>query len=279
VRERVVVAIGFALFGKLKETARLLWIVLLSLIHSVTIPRSVLRPDMHLIYIDDSWERPTQTYAAIAVAASSWRASFNEILTWRRHLKASDGIFIRREFHATEFVAGRGRIGLEVVTKYRRCQIFREAFSLLNGLHGVKVFTSCRTSRPEWAFERLLTRIHKTMETWDSHAILIVDEGKELEMTRLCRKMAVFNPVPVYTGPRTLVTQNIATHRILEDPFFKDSAKSFFVQMADFVAYGLLRREQHLASKNKYGLHGCFDLLADVVVREASPKDGMGVIR
>lgn len=234
---------------------------------------------MHLVYIDDSYERPTQTYAAVAVAASSWRASFGRLLNWRRELKRTDGIFVRKEFHATEFVAGRGNIGDRIVTKYRRSQIFREAFTVLNGMQGLKVFTSCRTTKPEWAFERLVTRIHKTMEAWDSHAILIVDEGKEAEMTRLCRKMAVFNPVPVYTGPRTLVTQNVATQRILEDPFFKDSSKSFFVQMADFVAYGLLRREQHLASKNKYGLHECFDLLTDVAVREASPKDAMGVIR
>jgi len=234
---------------------------------------------MHLVYIDDSFEDPTQTYAAIAIAASSWRAAFSEILTWRRDLKKSDGIFVRREFHATEFVAGRGHLGDKIVGKYRRSQIFREAFSVLNRVQGVKVFTSCRTSRPEWAFERLVTRIQKTIESWDSHAILIVDEGKEAEMTRLIRKMAVFNPVPVYTGPNTLVTQNIATHRILEDPFFKDSSKSFFVQMADFVAYGLLRREKHLASKNKYGIHECFDLLTDVVVREASPKDAMGIVR
>jgi hypothetical protein len=234
---------------------------------------------MHLVYIDDSYELPTQTYAALAVAASSWRSAFAQLLTWRQGLKRSDGIFVRKEFHATEFVAGRGLLGPKVVGKYRRSRIFREAFTLLNGLQGVNVFTSCRANHPDWAFERLLTRIHKTMETWDSHAILIVDEGKEAEMTRLCRKMAVFNPVPVYTGPRTMVTQNIATQRILEDPFFKDSSRSFFIQMADFVAYGLLRREQPLASKNKYGLHECFELLPDIVVREASPRDPMGVIR
>lgn len=50
---------------------------------------------------------------------------------------------------------------------------------LLNGMDGLKIFNVCHTQRPEWARERLITRIHKTMETWDSHAILIMDEGKE----------------------------------------------------------------------------------------------------
>jgi hypothetical protein len=198
---------------------------------------------------------------------------------WRRELKRTDGILITKEFHATEFVAGRGRLGPYIVTKRRRSEIFREAFGLLNQLQGVRVFAACRKTRPEWAFERLITRIHKTMETWDSHAVLICDQGKEAEITRLLRKMGTWNPVPVYTGPRTLQTQNLATIRILEDPFFKDSSRSFFVQMADFVAYGLLRREKHLESKNRYGIHECFDLLPDVVARIASTHDPMGVIR
>lgn len=39
------------------------------------------------------------------------------------------------------------------------------------------------------------------MQTWDSYATLILDEGKEAETTRLLRKMGVYNPVPVYVGP------------------------------------------------------------------------------
>ena len=180
---------------------------------------------------------------------------------------------------SSDLVAGRGRLGPRIVTKYRRSQIFQDAFTLLDQMQGVHVFTACRTSRPEWAFERLVTRIHKTMEAWDSHAILICDEGKDAAITRLIRRMRVYNPVPVYVGPSRLQTQNLATLRIVEDPVFKESSRSYFVQMADFVAYGLLRREQHLASKNKYNVHECFDLLQTVVAREASTHDPMGVIR
>lgn len=234
---------------------------------------------MHIVYIDDSYENPVQTYAGIAVSASAWRSCFTEVLQWRRNLKHTDGILVTKEFHATEFVAGRGRLGEQTITKYKRCQIYRDAFMLLDRMQGIRVFSSCRRSRPEWAFERLITRIHKTMETWDSHAVLICDQGKEAEFTRLIRKMGTYNPVAVYVGPGSLETQNLATVRILEDPFFKESSRSFFVQMADFVAYGLLRREKHLESKNRYGIHECFDLLSNVVVREASTHDPMGVIR
>ena len=138
-------------------------------------------------------------------------------------VEAVHGILVQKEFHATEFVAGRGRLGKEVISKYQRSRIYRDAFALLNTMDGVRVFTSCRKhGPPEWAFERMITRIHKTVETWDSHAVLIVDQGKEAEITRLIRKMGVYNPVPVYRGARTFETQNVATVRILEDPFFKE---------------------------------------------------------
>lgn len=234
---------------------------------------------MHLIYIDDSFENPVQTYAAIAIPEAAWRPCFNALIEWRRALKRSDGILVRKEFHATKFVAGRGNLGPQVVTKYRRSRIFREAFSLLNEMEGLRVFSSCRSSNRDWTFERLITRIQRTMDTWDSRALLICDEGKEAEFTRLIRKMAIWNPVPVYIAPGETEFRNIATTRIIEDPFFKPSERSIFIQLADFVAYGLLRREKHLDSKNAYGLHECFDLLSNVVVRAASKTDPMGVIR
>jgi len=234
---------------------------------------------MHLVYIDDSYEHPYQIYSAIAVPANRWREFFERIKVWRRELNDSDGILITKEFHATEFCGGRGRLGPQVVGKYRRSRIFLEALELLNGMEGLRIFNVCRTSRPEWALERLMTRIHKTMETWDSYATLIMDEGKEAEITRLLRKMGVYNPVPVYVGPGQIELQNLPIQRILEDPVFKPSDRSYFVQMADFVAYSLLRKEKQLASKNAYGYHQMFDVLTNVVAREASIHDPMGVIR
>ena len=103
---------------------------------------------------------------------------------------------------------------------------------------------------------------------------MFCDEGNEGKYTRLARKMAVHNPIPSRYGAwldtgRT--RRKIPTERILEDPIFKNSKKSYFILMADFRAYALLRREKHLASKNKYGIHKAFNELTDVVVKAAHP--------
>lgn len=112
------------------------------------------------------------------------------------------------------------------------------------------------------------------MQAWGSHALLICDEGKEAEYTKLSRQLSVWNPIRV--GP---YLNNVATTRIIEDTFFKPSDRSYFIQLADFCSYALLRREKRLASKDRYGIHRSFNVLTDIVVREVSPKDPMGIIR
>ena len=236
---------------------------------------------MHLIYIDDSREGHTYTFSAIAIPDNQWLAVFEIIRDWRRSIRDSDGIYVTKELHAWKFVSGRGQIAPSHISKTRRCEIFKEGLGMLAAQDSVRIFNVCMNSQMR-AFERLLNRINRTMHAWGSHALLICDEGKEAMYTRLVRKMSVHNPIPSRFGvwlDTGQTTKNIPIDRIIEDPFFRQSEKSYFVQMADFCAYALLRQERHLASKNQYGLHQAFALLAPACVRAANPRDRFGVIR
>jgi hypothetical protein len=236
---------------------------------------------LYIFYIDDSSEMHSYAFCAIGVPAQSWRETFKAIKTWRQQLKASDGIFMRKEFHATEFVAGRGEISTRIVPKGRRCQIFRDGLGLLSSMQHLLLF-SVVMSRQEWAFERLLNRIDRTMVAKGSHALLISDQGKEGDYTQLVRKMAVHNPIPsqfgVWRGTNT-VTRNIPIERIIEDPVFRPSDRSYFLQMADFCAYSLIRYERGVpAEKEKYGLHTAFPLLEAICCKDANPRHPLGII-
>jgi hypothetical protein len=237
---------------------------------------------LHLIYIDDSRDEEVCAFSAIIVAADRWRESFEQLRSFRRSLKQSDGIFVRKELHAWKFVSGRGRISDRVVTKYRRSRIFREALTQVASLPGVRLANAVSTAEDdERVFEYLANRINRTMRAWTSYAILICDEGKEAVYTRLLRKMGVFNPIPSMLGawPEGTVTRNIPVELILEDPIFKASQRSYFIQLADFCAYALLRKERPLASKVRYGLDTAFDLLDPILLREATQYDPQGIIR
>lgn len=211
-----------------------------------------------------------------------WRDSLRLVKEFRQGLRRSDGIHHLVEFHAWKFVSGRGQLSDHIINKTRRCEIFKNTLTLITTLPGARLFNSCLPSdRAGWAFERLLNRINRTMQAWNSHAILICDEGKESYYTLLCRRMGVFNPIPSKYGqwPEGETHRNIPIERIIEDPIFKNSKYSYLVQLADFCGYALLRRENPLPSKSKYGLHTAFNLLSPICVREANPRDPDGIIR
>jgi len=95
---------------------------------------------MHLVYLDDSRDERLAVATALVIPADQWNVAFADVRRWRRDLKTSDGIYVYKEFHATDFVAGRGRLSTGTVGKYRRSQIFREALDLVAKLPGASLF-------------------------------------------------------------------------------------------------------------------------------------------
>ena len=71
------------------------------------------------------------------------------------------------------------------------------------------------------------------------------------------RRLRVFNPIPSKFGawPGGAPTKNITTDRILRDPIFVDSHADYLIQLADFVAFALLKREvQPTPLVSRYGI-------------------------
>jgi hypothetical protein len=235
-----------------------------------------------LVYIDDSRDEELCACSALAIPAEQWRACFQQVRAFRRALRERDGIYVYKELHAWKLVSGRGRIGDRVVPKGRRCQIFKDALHLITTLPGAQVFNACFGSKEdEIAYERLLNRINRTMKEWNSHAVLFWDEGKEAQHRRLTRRMGVHNPIPSAYGiwETGALTKNIPLEYILEDPVFKPSEQSYFIQLTDFIAFALLRREHPIPSRSRYGLDKAFDALAPALVTAASRTDAEGIIR
>jgi hypothetical protein len=116
-----------------------------------------------------------------------------------------------------------------------------------------------------------------------SRAVIVADQGREREITQAIRKMHVHNLIPSRYGAwgDGSRTANITTDRVIEDPIFKESSRSYFVQLADCVAYALLKREVAPTPRiEKYGVHKMFDqTLSNVCFLPASNRDPLGIVR
>jgi hypothetical protein len=241
------------------------------------------RRTMHLVYIDDSKDEVSCVYSALSIPVEQWRIAFEQIKCFRRELKRTDGIYVQKEFHATEFLAGKGNIADRIVTKWRRSQIFKETLELITHLSGISLINAISPKKEEERlFERLLNRVNTSMSKSNSYALIICDEGKEIEFTRLARRMGVHNHIPSKYGQWNetgTYTKNIPIERIIEDPVFKPSDRSYFIQLADFCAFSLLRRERPTVRIIKYELQHAFGILTPILNKAANSKDKEGIIR
>lgn len=143
---------------------------------------------MHLIYIDDSRDEKLCVFSALAIPIDQWHSTFQIVRDFRRELRRTYGIYVYEELHAWKFVSGRGRPSDRIVTKGERATIFKRALEMMATFPDAKLFNAVfPVDQDERAFERMLNRINRALEEWDSYAVLVCDEGKEVAYTRLVR--------------------------------------------------------------------------------------------
>ncbi len=238
---------------------------------------------MHIFYIDDSYDQELCVFSALALPVDQGQQAYKQVRDWWQSLQRTFGIDTQKELHAWKFVSGRGRPSERIITKSERATIFHDGLKMIAKLPGARIFNVIFPKKDdERAFARLLSRINRTLQAWGSHGILICDRGKDEAYTKLTRRLGTYNPIPDRSGIKSgagLAYRNFPIDRIIEDPFFKNSDQSYFIQLVDFAAYALLRRERPIPSRNKYEIHIAFNHLAEILAREASRKDIEGIIR
>ena len=117
---------------------------------------------MHLIYIDDSGDEELCVFSALTIRANKWNTCLEEVRKFRHDIQASNGISVYTEFHAWKFVSGRGKIADGVVTKGRRCQIFKQTLQMVATLPETRLFNTVFPTKANVpAYEALLGSINQ----------------------------------------------------------------------------------------------------------------------
>ena len=278
-----------------------------------------------IYYIDESHDDHFFCLAALGIRSDYWRGAFEMVKKYRQTLKISDGVLMRAEIHARDLTSGRGRLGPDIIGKYRRCQIFYELLNLAASLPTAHRFSIClpisgRKDPQLDAWDRLLNRIDRTniertnkhnklragyfaqlegkvsadiiariyavSVPYASHSILIADEGRELEISRSIRRHAVYNHIPSQYGQwgsGSGATKNIPLGTFIEDAVFKNSEHSYFIQLADCIAFALLKSETPPSARvRKYRLDKAFkQSLESICFKKATRKDPryLGIVR
>jgi uncharacterized protein DUF3800 len=138
----------------------------------------------------------------------------------------------------------------------------------------------------EYAWKALIQRFENTImhgnfagpRNADDRGLLVCDNTDGKKLVRLVRKMSVYNPIanqPQFgTGYR-----NLALQFLVEDPIFRDSEWSQFIQAADVCAHLLYEFACPSSYMRQKGGRNYFKRLLPILCLRASPGDPHGIVR
>ena len=145
-------------------------------------------------------------------------------------------------------------------------QVFPSArtFSIFVDKRAAETSSYRRENYLELAWKYLVTRYHNhlTPDCSRSPGLVFADDMAPVVVRAVLRKMRVYNPVPSHYDPSGYYNMPVRT--VIEDPVFRRSKHSYFVQIADMITHSLYRKLYPKGSYRRYGLQTFYDYLEPI---------------
>lgn len=181
-------------------------------------------------------------FGCILIDLDDWPTAFDTMVAFRQRLRTSFGIPMRTELKANYLIRNGGGLRDLGLSPSQRQYVYREHLKLLNTLPArafsvvtdkAKVGVS-GSACFDVTWEMLLQRFERTC-TYERTTMMIThDDGENDAVRRSVRKARRYLTAGRMSGGGTL---QFKAERILDDPIPRSSQHSYFVQMADLVAY------------------------------------------
>lgn len=180
----------------------------------------------------------------VILDSSDWSVAFDKLVSMRRWISATYGIPTRAEIKANYLIRGNGPLrdlGLSLPQRksiyehhlHHLTAIKSRAFSVVidkqrHNVHG----QACL----ELAWETLLQRLERTSASEGFNFAIHHDAGENDAIRKLVRRSRRF----LTAGSNTqygVGSRQFQVKQLIDDPVPKDSSQSYFIQLADLVAY------------------------------------------
>ena len=215
---------------------------------------------MYLAYIEESGDPgfPKRdkskgehySLSALLIRDTEWLATLNRLIAFRRYLSKQFGIRMGEELKGSHFVFGSKafeRLGLGEDVRMR---IYRMSLKLEPKLPNGLWTWAVVFKKAEWektyphfdlfttAWQNMIERLERFTDREKHTCIVFPDEGSRVKIRSVMRQLRRFSrPQSAYA--KIKLERN--AELILEDPNFRQSHDSYFVQLADFNAYASAR--------------------------------------
>jgi hypothetical protein len=254
---------------------------------------------MYLLYVDESGdpgliESPTRYFVltGLVVHELRWSGYLESLILFRQRLKERFGLKLREEFHAASFITRPGEL-VRIPRNDRLTMIrsFTDLLANLGDISIINVIVDKQGKRADYdvfqsAWSVLLQRFENTLSHHnfpgpanpDEKGIILCDHTDDKKLLQLLRRRRHYNPVPNRMGFGTGY-RNLPLQYIVEDPCFRDSRHSYFIQAVDLAAFVLYQKMSPSSYMKKKSAHNYFNRLHPVLCRWASTTDPEGIVR
>ena len=251
---------------------------------------------MYLMYVDEAGDcglngSPTNYFVLTGIVLHElrWHNCLDSLVDFRTQLRNHFGLKLREEFHAAAMITNPGDL-VRIVRHERLAMIrlFTERLATMDDLNIISVVVDKSTKNLDYdvfgnAWRALIQRFENTARkrnfrgprNADERCMLFCDHTDDRKLTRLIRRLRRYNPIP-NQQPHGTGARNLPLELITDSPNFRNSADSYFVQMADLVAFLLYQHLCPNAYMRKKGGKNLFLKLDPIVCTHASPNSRLG---
>lgn len=204
------------------------------------------------MYVDESGDTGTVNsntdhfvLSALVLHESEWLNILDDLILFRRGIKAKYGLKMKDEIHTYEFVTGRPNLSPQIPRNIR-LDLLKSCMKWLASRNDISIVTvmclkGTRDDVFNFTWKALIQRFDNTLKYANfpgghgGQKGMLLSDDTDAKLTGLIREMRRFNPVPsMITG---FAARDMRLKAVVEDPVFRDSAHSYLHQMADVVAY------------------------------------------
>lgn len=257
---------------------------------------------MHLVYYDEAgddghpiWASPLFVLSAVYCPALDWRENFDFIAGFKKQMAKDFNFPLKLEIHTRELLLNKkpysplrlaGSERTEIVRRF--CQVAAQLSLRAITTAVVKPWIrSADFDVLDRALSYSVNRIEIDLRHADANRFLIItDDGRLAKMRSPTRRMQKINYVP--SKFESSPYQRDIRHMI-EDPLPKDSKESYFIQLADMLAFLFYSHTAHETSLadlphrsppelNHDFVTGCLDILKPILNLKASATHPYGLV-
>jgi len=258
---------------------------------------------MHIVYYDESgddgypqYASPLFVLAAVYCPALDWRENFEILAKFKRQLGKDFNFPFKLEIHTKELLLNKKPYAPLFLSSAERVEMVRR-FCEVTAQLSLRVITT--TVVKPWiridefnvldkALSYSVNRIESDLRLSSENRFLVIsDEGRLAKMRSTTRRMQKVNFIPSkFSGQRAYRRE---IRHLIEDPLPKDSKESYFIQIADLVAFLFYA---HTAATNGIAtlpkrsppelddafVLSCLDILKPVLNLKASARHPYGLV-